>query len=625
MHLKLKQTLAGVATLAAAAGALPLLAASPAAAATNQGTLTLSPTSGTSAGTYNLAFPAGSSTACAGDSATNGYRVQGFVVPTSQDLNAMTFNSVGPVGGQPLIDQFGNTFVNAQTDITTGNISQLPGIYTFQYNAPGDFAPGTYYIGVACTQGTGAGMTKSFWSKTITITQNTTTGGPAQIDWAQGAVPGAPTINTVTTGDGTLTVAFTGPSAADPAVSTYTLTATPQGGGTAIVQTGATSPITLTGLTNGQAYDLSLTATNSVGTSIAATGTGTPAPGVRDAVSNLSATPTIGGVDLTWVAPTDFTPTGYDLGIDDGTATTTVTLAAGTTSYSATGLPAGVVHTFTVTPLYPSPYVASPSSVTGTPLAAQVLVQDITVTRPVGALVLTQVCGAYGELASEGAQLGFPSGLPLAPAVNSSTVAAPSAGGTAPTLTAGGVTTDPVAGQYPYPTNPDGTANPTYPTHCGIDLGNAQFVRSGAGAGQFYAADGRLNQVTVVDTRDADTGWNVVGQVSNFTAGPGKSFSGSQLGWVPVVTEDTGSFVDSLGNTYDQVATAGGAIAPNSAVAAGLSSNRTLIQANGAATVAPSVTNGGLGTAIADARLKLLIPVTAQAGTYTAVLTISTL
>ena len=65
------------------------------------------------------------------------------------------------------------------------------------------------------------------------------------------------------------------------------------------------------------------------------------------------------------------------------------------------------------------------------------------------------------------------------------------------------------------------------------------------GAGQFFAADGRLNQVTVVDTRDADTGWNVVGQVSNFSAGPGKSFSGSQLGWTPVNTEDTAAFTDS--------------------------------------------------------------------------------
>jgi hypothetical protein len=209
--------------------------------------------------------------------------------------------------------------------------------------------------------------------------------------------------------------------------------------------------------------------------------------------------------------------------------------------------------------------------------------------------------------------------------VNSSTVAAPTTGGTAPTTGAApGGPADPVRGQYPYPTLPDGTANATYPTHCGINLGNAQFVRSGAGAGQFFAADGRLNQVTVVDTRDGDLGWNVVGQVSNFTAGAGKSFSGSQLGWTPVNTEDTGPFTDSVGVTYDQLTAPGAAIAPNTPLASGLSSNRTLISAapyNGSG----AVKTGGLGTAIADARLKLLIPVTAQSGTYSAVLTISTL
>ena len=149
-------------------------------------------------------------------------------------------------------------------------------------------------------------------------------------------------------------------------------------------------------------------------------------------------------------------------------------------------------------------------------------------TRPVGALVLTQVCGAYGALAAETLSSASRPACTAATAVNSSTVAAPTTGGTAPTTGAlPGGPADAVRNQYPYPVNPDGTSNATYPTHCGINLGNAQFVRSGAGAGQFFAAEGRLNQVTVVDTRDGDLGWNVVGQVSNFTAGPGKSFSGS--------------------------------------------------------------------------------------------------
>jgi hypothetical protein len=348
------------------------------------------------------------------------------------------------------------------------------------------------------------------------------------------------------------------------------------------------------------------------------------------APTGFTAAPGTGQIALSWNAPADVgtTRTGYDLALTPaGGSTTHVPLGAAATAYTATGLTPGTVYTFVLTAQYSGVGITgSPATTTGTPLAAQVLIQDITVTRPVGALVLTQVCGAYGSLAAEGTQLGYPAGLPAAAAVNSSTVAAPTTGGTAPTTGAApGGPADPVRGQYPYPTLADGTANASYPTHCGINLGNAQFVKSGAGAGQFFAADGRLNQVTVVDTRDGDLGWNVVGQVSNFTAGAGKSFSGSQLGWTPVATEDTAAFTDSLGNTYDQVTSAGAAIAPNTAVASGLSSNRTLVRANAFTSTGAATSTGGLGTAIADARLKLLIPVTAQSGTYTATLTISTL
>jgi hypothetical protein len=240
--------------------------------------------------------------------------------------------------------------------------------------------------------------------------------------------------------------------------------------------------------------------------------------------------------------------------------------------------------------------------------------------------VLSLVCGAYGALPSETAQLGFPAGLPAAAAVNSSTVAAPTTGGTAPTTGAApGGPADGVRSQYPYPTNPDGTPNPTYPTHCGIDLGNGQFVRRGAGAGQFFAADGRLNQTTVVDTRDSDGGWNMVGRASDFRDGSGASFSGSQLGWTPIRTDDTQPFTDSLGNAYDQVTTAGDPVAPNTPLTSGLSTQRTLISASGLSAAGADSSTGGLGTAIADARLKLLIPVTAQAGLYTATLTLTAL
>jgi len=644
MRFSLKKGLAGVATLAAVGLVAPIVAPGLASAATNSGapspTPTGIPTPNNSNTPFSIGLPSGA--ACPGDSngslSGRSYKVQTFILPTSVDLpTTLAFQASGaPLSGTArgsLANTAGSFQRNLLTDTAvapavTGNISGLP---TFSLGVyPANFFPnGTYNVGVACNYDadTTTGSV-NYWAKTVTITNTgSAANGPGQFTWAFGAVPAAPTIGTVTPGDQTLSVAFTAP-VADPVVSTYTLTATPQGGGATVTQTGATSPINLTGLVNGTTYNLSLTATNSVGTSAAGTGVGTPAPAPRPGVTGFTATPGTGKVDLTWVTPTGVAPTGYSLVITpQGGTASTVTLPAGTTSYSATGLAAGTPVSFQLTPLHPAPYTAPSSTISSTPLAAQVLIQDISVTRPVGALVLTQVCGAYGSLPAEATpSLGFPAGLPAAAAVNSSTVAAPTAGGTAPTTGAApGGPVDAVRNQYPYPVNPDGTSNATYPTHCGINLGNAQFVRSGAGAGQFFSADGRLNQVTVVDTRDGDLGWNVVGQVSNFTAGAGKSFSGSQLGWTPVKTEDTSAFTDSLGNTYDQVAAAGGVIAPNTAVASGLSSNRTLISAAPFATVSAASSTGGLGTAIADARLKLLIPITAQSGTYTATLTISTL
>jgi len=78
--------------------------------------------------------------------------------------------------------------------------------------------------------------------------------------------PGAPTIGTATnTGDGgAVSVAFTAPTFAGlPAVITsYTVTSSPGG----LTGTGASSPITVSGLTNGTAYTFTVTATNASGT-----------------------------------------------------------------------------------------------------------------------------------------------------------------------------------------------------------------------------------------------------------------------------------------------------------------------------------------------------------------------
>jgi len=362
-----------------------------------------------------------------------------------------------------------------------------------------------------------------------------------------------------------------------------------------------------------------VTATNGTGTSpasnvIAPGPSTTPAAAPHPAVQNLTATPGVGKVDLAWNPPADAAttpPTGYTVTNSPAGGTTTVT---GTTA-SVTGLTAGTPYTFTVTATYATAPGGTPATTSPvTPTASQVIMQTLTVTRPAGALVFTQVCGRNGAIAADTtATVGFPSGsLPA--------VAATAAGaGTAPDFGVGG---DPKFSEYPYPVNPDGTPAPNYPTNCGVALGNAKFVATGSGSGQFFAASGVLNQVTVADTRDTDIGWTANGNMGSFTAGPGKTFSGSQLGWTPVRTSDTAAFTDSDGITYDQVTNPGAVVLPNTPNATGMSSGRALGTAAALAGTSPNLT-GGLGIASFDARLKLLIPVTKKSGIYTGVLTIS--
>lgn len=59
------------------------------------------------------------------------------------------------------------------------------------------------------------------------------------------------------------------PPTPDNPITGYEATCTPQGGGTAITATGAASPIVVTGLTNGTAYDCTVAASNAVGASAA--------------------------------------------------------------------------------------------------------------------------------------------------------------------------------------------------------------------------------------------------------------------------------------------------------------------------------------------------------------------
>ncbi|WP_193752879.1 Ig-like domain-containing protein, partial [Aureimonas ureilytica] len=113
---------------------------------------------------------------------------------------------------------------------------------------------------ITYTPNTGYSGADSF---TYTATNASGTSAPATVSvTVNAAVPGAPTIGSASAGDAQASVTFTPPASnGGAAITSYTVTSTPGG----LAATGASSPITVAGLTNGTSYTFTVTATNSAG------------------------------------------------------------------------------------------------------------------------------------------------------------------------------------------------------------------------------------------------------------------------------------------------------------------------------------------------------------------------
>ena len=157
-------------------------------------------------------------------------------------------------------------------------------------------------------------------------------------------VPGAPTIGTATKGNAQASVTFTAPASNGGSVITgYTVTSNPG----SFTGTGTSSPITVTGLTNGTVYTFTVIATNAVGNSPASSASNSVTPSTVPGAPTIGAA-TAGNVQATvaFTAPPNggSTITGYTVTSSPGSFT-----ATGTGSpLTVTGLTNGIAYTFTV-------------------------------------------------------------------------------------------------------------------------------------------------------------------------------------------------------------------------------------------------------------------------------------
>ena len=262
--------------------------------------------------------------------AGNGQAMVSFTAPAS--------NGGSPITGYTVTSSPGNIAVPGATSPIT-----VPGLVNGQSY--------TFTVTAKNTIGTGA---PSAPSNAVTPTTGAT-------------APGPPTGVTATAGNGQATVAFTAPSSdGGSAITGYTVTSTP---GDVHVD-GAASPITVTGLTNGQSYTFKVTATNIIGTSQPSGASSAVTPAF---VAVAPGRPT--GVAATagnGYAVVTFTPPISDGGaaITDYTVTSSSGNLTGHGSGSGivvAGLTNGVSYTFTVTATNAAG--TSPSSAPSTPIA----------------------------------------------------------------------------------------------------------------------------------------------------------------------------------------------------------------------------------------------------------------
>ncbi len=221
--------------------------------------------------------------------------------------------------------------------------------------------------------------------------------------------PGTPTGVTAVGGDKSATVSFTVPDNGGSAITGYTVTAldttTPANGGQ--VQIDTLGPIQITGLTNGDHYTFTVTATTSVGTSPSSAPSNSVVPAVvlyaPDPPTNVAAVAGNGQAVVTFTAPVfngGSAITSYTVhAVDETTSGNGGQTHNGNSPNTITGLVNGEVFHFYVTATNViGTSTASVNSNSITPTGAGGGVATFTYTQPSSSTVLLDATGSTGTL-----------------------------------------------------------------------------------------------------------------------------------------------------------------------------------------------------------------------------------
>jgi outer membrane protein OmpA-like peptidoglycan-associated protein len=346
------------------------------------------------------ATPAGGGDPVTATCAASPCTIDGLTNGTAYTVTVRATNSMGDSAESDSTTVTPATVPDAPTgvDATRGDTSA-----SVSFTAGDDGgSPITGYTATATPVGGGSPVTASCASSPCTVTglangtaytftvHATNTVGSSAESQPSGAVtpatvPGAPVITGAAPADGKTTVTFTAPADNGADIDSYTVTATPVGGGVPATATCASSPCAIDGLTNGVAYRITVHATNAVGDGAESGSVDSTPATVPDAPANLTVTRGDGELGLSFDPPAfdgGSAVTGYQVTLDGGdTWETLSTSGSAPVTATLTGLTNGTSYDIEVRAVndqgtsdpasagqhVPAGAPAAPTNVEGTP------------------------------------------------------------------------------------------------------------------------------------------------------------------------------------------------------------------------------------------------------------------